>query len=110
MGRSRQGFPVLRGGRLSRILTLLAFFLKEHNVSQLVIPDIDEGTLKRLRERAIHHAQSVEVEAKAILASALQSPDFSDPWAAINVMRENLARSGREFPDSTPLLREDRDR
>jgi plasmid stability protein len=73
---------------------------------QLLIPDIDDGTLRRLRERAIHHARSVEVEAKAILAGALQS----DPWTAINVMREDLARSGREFPDSTPLLREDRDR
>jgi plasmid stability protein len=77
---------------------------------QLVIPDIDDGTLKRLRERAIHHAQSVEVEAKAILAGALQSPVLADPWTAINIMREDLARSGREFPDSTPLLREDRDR
>jgi plasmid stability protein len=77
---------------------------------QLVIPDIDDGTLQRLCERAIHHSQSVEVEAKAILARALQSPVSSDSWTVINSMRENLARSGRDFPDSTPLLREDRDR
>lgn len=77
---------------------------------QLVIPDIDDGTLQRLHERAIHHSQSVEGEAKAILARALQSPASADPWTAINVMRENLAQSGRDFPDSTPSLREDRDR
>ena len=77
---------------------------------QLVIPDIDHSTLELLRRRAADHAQSVEIEAKAILAGALQLAVSSDPWAAINAMRENLARSGREFPDSTPLVREDRDR
>jgi plasmid stability protein len=77
---------------------------------QLVIPDIDDEILERLRERATHHAQSVEVEAKATLAGALQPASPPDPWSAINAMREDLARSGREFPDSTPLVREDRDR
>ena len=37
---------------------------------KLVIPDLDEATLERLRERANHHAQSVEGKAKAILAGA----------------------------------------
>jgi plasmid stability protein len=77
---------------------------------QLVIPDIDPTTLELLRQRAADHAQSVEFEAKAILASALQAPASRDPWAAVNAMRENLARGGREFPDSTPSVREDRDR
>ncbi len=76
---------------------------------QLVIPDIDNSTLELLRQRAADHAQSVEIEAKAILAGALQPP-AGNPWAAINAMRENLARSGREFPDSAPSVREDRDR
>ena len=78
-------------------------------MSDLVIFDIDPSTLDLLRERAAHHAHSTEAEAKAILAEALQ-PSSADSWAAINAMREELARSGREFPDSTPLLREDRDR
>jgi plasmid stability protein len=77
---------------------------------QLVIPDIDEATLELLRERAIHHAQSVEVEAKAIIAGALQAARPADPWSAINAMRDDLARSGQAFPDSTPRVREDRDR
>lgn len=77
---------------------------------EIVIPDIDPATLELLRQRADRHAHTVETEAKAILAEALQAPDSGDPWAAVNAMREELARSGREFPDSTPLLREDRDR
>ena len=76
---------------------------------ELVIPDIDPATLDLLRQRAAHTAHSVETEAKAILAAALQ-PSLADPWAAVNAIREELARSGREFPDSTPLVREDRDR
>jgi plasmid stability protein len=76
---------------------------------ELLITDIDAATLALLHQRASHHAHSVETEAKAILAEALQ-PSSADPWGAVNAMREELARSGREFPDSTPLLREDRDR
>ncbi len=79
-------------------------------MAELVIPDIDPATLELLRERADRHAQTVETEARAILAEALQPPVSNDPWAVVNAMREDLARSGREFPDSTPLLREDRDR
>jgi plasmid stability protein len=77
---------------------------------ELLIPDIDPATLELLRQRADRHAHTVETEAKAILAEALQPTASNDPWAAVNAMREQLARSGRGFPDSTPLLREDRDR
>ena len=79
-------------------------------MAELVIPDIDPATLELLRERADRHAHSLETEARAILAEALRLTVGNDPWAAVNAMREELARSGREFPDSTPLLREDRDR
>lgn len=77
---------------------------------QLVIPDIDEETLNRLSERAARHVQSVAGEVKAILADVLQSARPTDAWSSLNAMREQLARSGREFPDSTPLVREDRNR
>lgn len=76
---------------------------------QLIIPDIDEETLNRLTERASQHVQSVAGEAKAILADALQPSRPVDAWSALNAMREQLAKSGRQFPDSTPLVREDRD-
>jgi len=66
---------------------------------ELTIPDIDPATLELLRQRADRHAQTVETEAKVILAEVLRAPASGDPWAA-----------GREFPDSTPLLRGDRDR
>jgi plasmid stability protein len=76
---------------------------------ELVIRDMDDATLERLRRRAAEHAHSTEVEAKWIITEVLRSPAV-DSWAVVNTMREELARSGRKFPDSTPLVREDRDR
>ncbi len=76
---------------------------------QLLIPDLDDRILERLRQRAAEHARSTEVEAQEILAAALPPP-AADPWAVVNALRNELAQSGREFPDSTVLVREDRDR
>ncbi|HJT76402.1 MAG TPA: Arc family DNA-binding protein [Gemmataceae bacterium] len=65
--------------------------------------------MARLRERANAHGRSVEAEARTILQGALAEPG-SDPWAVVNALREELARSGKTFPDSTELIREDRQR
>ena len=78
-------------------------------MSQLMIPDLDDATLARLREQAARHGRSVETEAKAILSSAL-SPISQHPWVEVNALREQLVASGRAFPDSTELIREDRNR
>jgi plasmid stability protein len=76
-------------------------------MSQIVIPDLDDATLARLRERAARHGRTIETEAKTILAEALAS---NDPWAEVNALRDKLAASGRTFSDSAELIREDRDR
>ena len=78
-------------------------------MSQLLIPDLDDATLTRLREQANRHGRSIEVEAKHILASALPA-NRTSIWAEVNKQRENLATSGRTFPDSTESIREDRNR
>lgn len=77
-------------------------------MSQLLIPDLDEATLSRLGARAAQHGRSVEGEAKVILAQAVQSG--SGAWSTTNALRDELARSGRVFPESVELLREDRER
>ena len=79
-------------------------------MSHLLIPDVDENVLARLRERAARHGRTVETEAKAILAEVLPPVVPLDQWAAINTLRNELAASGRVFPDSTDSIREDRDR
>ena len=78
-------------------------------MAHLLIPDVDEATLARLRDRAARHGRTVETEAKAILSEAVP-PAPAPEWAAVNALRDQLAASGRTFPDSTDLIREDRDR
>ena len=76
---------------------------------QLLIPDFDHRIMERLRERASLHGRTVETEARAILEEAIRGP-AEDPWAAVDLIRNRLAATGRDFGDSTDLIREGRDR
>jgi plasmid stability protein len=76
-------------------------------MSKLLIPDLDDTTLTRLRDRAVRHGRTVETEAKVILSDVLGS---EDAWAGANAIFDQLSASGRTFSDSADLIREDRDR
>lgn len=76
-------------------------------MSQLTIPDLDDATLARLRDRAARHGRSIESEAKVILTQAVPTAAGSQ-WNAINALRERLAESGRIFQDSTDDFAQDR--
>ena len=78
-------------------------------MSDILISNIDPTTFALLRQRADHNASTVEAEVKVILTKALRPANY-DPWAVTDAIYEKLVRSGREFTDSTPLIREDRDR
>ncbi len=78
-------------------------------MAAIVIPDVDEPVLARLRERAAAHGRTPEAEAGMILREALH-PSAESAWSRVNALREQLAASGRSFSDSAELLREDRDR
>lgn len=78
-------------------------------MAELLIPNVEEFILARLRDRASIHGTSAEAEAKSILAEALQ-PVESDAWVVVDAIRERLSASGVAFGDSTELRREDRAR
>lgn len=78
-------------------------------VPELVIPDIDEGTLSRLQERARARGRTPQAEARAILTEATR-PSSTQVWEQVQAIQEQMAASGRSFSDSADLLREDRDR
>lgn len=78
-------------------------------MSQLTLRDIDESLMSKLRQRTAAHGQTIEAEAKTILAQMLSAPD-DDVWAKVDAIHDRLAASGRTFSDSAELLREDRDR
>lgn len=78
-------------------------------MQSLVIPQLEDEALTRLRDRAAASGRSVEEEAKVLLESTLKSNGTST-WANVTAIRERLAASGRQFTDSAEAIREDRER
>ncbi len=78
-------------------------------MAELVLTDVQDDMLNRLRERAARHGRTPTEEAKAILAQVLQG-NGPDVWAPVDAIYHRLVTSGRTFSDSADLLREDRDR
>ena len=74
---------------------------------QLLVRDLDAGTVERLKQRAQRHGRSLQGEAKAILQAAAifsmsEANSVADEW------QRKLA--GRAYRDSAETIREDRER
>jgi plasmid stability protein len=76
-------------------------------MAQLLIRDLDDETIRRLKERARRHGRSLQGEAKLILTQAA-GLSFQEARELARQWHKKLA--GRELPDSTDLVREDRRR
>ena len=76
-------------------------------MAQVVIRNIDDEAMRRLKARAARKGVSVESELRTILteASRADRTGFGEQAAAF---RRRLA--GRRHSDSTTLIRKDRDR
>jgi plasmid stability protein len=74
----------------------------------VLVRDVDESALARLKERAKSHGRSLGVELKMILEQAAKQLDM----VTARELAERMSRSleGRRHTDSAELLREDRDR
>lgn len=71
----------------------------------ILIRNVDEATLARLKRRAERNGRSLQSEAKLLLEQASGAEDIA---AIIAGWQERLA--GREFSPSAELIREDRER
>lgn len=76
---------------------------------EFVIPDLDETVLARLKDRAAAQGITPQAEARRILLQAVQSTDASG-WDNARAIHDRLAASGRQFSDSTDMVRADRER
>jgi plasmid stability protein len=76
-------------------------------MAQILIRDLDEETVRRLKDRARRHGRSLQGEAKLILMQAA-GLGFHEARELARQWQKKLA--GREVPDSTDLVREDRQR
>lgn len=76
-------------------------------MARILIRDLDEDMVKRLKDRARRHGRSLEGEARLILTRAAGLA-FDDACRLAQQWHERLA--GRDLPDSVELIREDRRR
>ena len=74
-------------------------------MAQILIRNLDEATVERLKQRAAQNGRSLQAEVKMILDQAIQvDPQIARQIAAR--IREKL--KNRQTSNSTDLLREER--
>ena len=77
-------------------------------MAQVLVRQLDDKVVDRLKKRAKEHGRSLQSEVKTILEDAV--PDYERAWKRIDSLRLRLKRSSRKFSNSADLIREDRDR
>lgn len=68
-------------------------------MAQLLIRQLDETTVQRLKDRAKRNGRSLEAELRIILRESV-----AEPLEELRVLRESL--SGKRFTDSSEVVRE----
>ena len=76
-------------------------------MAQILVRDLDDETVQGLKARAQQHGRSLEAEARQILSRAT-GLSFADARKLARQWHKKLA--GRRLPDSTALIRQDRQR
>lgn len=76
-------------------------------MGQLLVRNVDDDLIRRLKERAAAHERSAEAEHRAILEGALRP---GGRGFAERAARWRRLTAGREATDSAELIRGDRDR
>jgi plasmid stability protein len=76
-------------------------------MASVLVRDLDPAVVDRLKARAQENGRSLQKELKAVLEQAATHATWAEARADIDRVRQRFA--GREFSDSTELVREDRD-
>lgn len=76
-------------------------------MSQILVRNLDDAAVERLKSRARAHGRSLQAEAKNILEQSARI-DVAEARKLVDCIRRSF--EGRKFVDSTELVREDRDR
>lgn len=78
-------------------------------MAQVLVRDLDDTTVATLKQRAKQHHRSLQSEVRAILVDAANFTPPADTAAHLREMHKELF-GDKVFSDSTPLIREDRER
>lgn len=77
----------------------------------LTIRNLPPDIYDRLKKRAKQHRRSITQEAAFIIEEALGKAETpSESWRQVDRLRELIRSRYGTFPDSTPFIREDRQR
>ncbi len=79
-------------------------------MADLLVRNVPESIAEALKRRAAQHRRSLQQELLSILEASARESRARSPAEIAADIRSRLARSGRTFSDSTPLIRQDRDR
>ncbi len=79
-------------------------------MAEILVRDLDDRVVDRLKDRAREHGRSLQAEAKMILCEVADSPKLDHETALKGIVRLRERFKGRRFPDTVALIREDRDR
>ncbi len=79
-------------------------------MSDVLVRNVPEPTLIAIKRRAETSHRSLQQELLSILAAAAEESRSPTPVEVAAAIRARLGASGRTFGDSTPLIREDRER
>ena len=77
-------------------------------MAQILVRQLNDKLVERLKKRAKEHGRSLQSEVKTILEEAV--PDYEGAWKRIAKWQKDLKQAGKTFSDSTLLIRADRDR
>jgi len=79
-------------------------------MAQILVRNLDDELLERLKARAKRQGRSLQSEVKTILEQAAGEPKVDAAAARKMCKRFRRKFRGRGFPDSVKLIRRDRDR
>jgi plasmid stability protein len=77
-------------------------------MAQLLVWDLDDAAVARLKERARRNRRSLQAEAKAVLEAAAPLYTRDETLEVLRAWQERFR--GEPMSDSAELIREDRDR
>jgi antitoxin FitA len=78
-------------------------------MAQILVRDLDDTLVARLKERARDNHRSLQGEVKAILEEAAAQASNAEVEAILDRWQRYWRQKGRTFSDSAELIREDRD-
>lgn len=78
-------------------------------MTDILVRGVPEPTLEILKRRAKEHRRSLQQEVLSIIERAAHEPRATSAAEVAAKIRSNLEKTGRDFGDSTVLVREDRE-